>query len=174
MWLSFRNIIRGWDPNWPIAIFTFFLVVIAFLQWWVTLRALRETRRATDAAITSAQAAERALNLDVAMRRLHSIYSIAAKFETEVHAWADKAFQIDREFVDWHNASINRLSPYVNYLEKNHRPTFEKISEAWNLYHGGDMGRPITIGTYLSRPDWKEKDYWIRLLFSIVDALQEP
>jgi hypothetical protein len=106
------------------------------------------------------------------IRRRKSIYDIADVFGIEAGKWVDKPFQIDQKMVDWHNASIDRLSASVNYLRIKHPKVSEKIWPLWTEYHGGDAGEIVTEATYVRR-NGSNKDKWILCLYSIADILRE-
>jgi hypothetical protein len=104
------------------------------------------------------------------MRR-KSVYDIADLFANEAAAWGNRSFNFLDADIKFHNDSIDRLSPHVHYLERNHRGIGLKIWPSWTAFHGGDAGKAITRSTYdqLTR----NKDYWIEELYHIADTLRD-
>jgi hypothetical protein len=88
------------------------------------------------------------------------------------HKWAERSFYFGTGNATDHRADIDKLSPYIHYLETYHRKIYEKVSPAWDRFHGGTMETEINESLYHYHPEWG-KDYWINQLFEIADKLRE-
>lgn len=178
-----KNPARKWwsEPNWFIVILTGGLLVTAIVQVCVYCsqtrlmrRTLIETRKSAMTARLSSQAAEKALQLETFNRSHQSLFTIAGEFEKEAIEWAHRRFFTDFHQTPVHKDTIDKLSPYVHYLETYHRKIYEKISPSWINFHAGDTTKQVEPSAYLPEGGpTNTKDYWVNLLFEIADKIRE-
>ena len=100
-------------------------------------------------------------------RRRKLLHEIADDFSNQIGEWSRRSFQPCPEFIDWHRASVNRLSPHIHYLERRRNDLFQQIRSDWLKFSGGD--KAIEMGSYLGT----DKNFWMTPLYNIFDALME-
>lgn len=130
---------------------------------------LKATAFALIGAILAYQVAIKAGRYLLIRKSLHDIADIFAK---EAAIWSERSFSFLDKDIEFHNASIDRLSPHIHYLRNNHKQVGQSIWPDWVAFHGENASNRIKRETYDLHPE-RGKDYWIERLYRIADALRD-